>query len=548
MKGYTLHSEKDTHFEVNHPKDGLFKVAKNQLDKKTQEKIRKLPQAFADGGQAVDPNAPAPIQGDKSLYNAPLASQIPALPGGGAALYDAPMASPLPLPTVSPEGQPIPAEQSANTATPEELEALKTKLEGEQATKAAETKVNPNTAPGGGMQMTSAEGPGAPMPSMAADAQKALDAEAAGIRQREKAEQQFAVDSEKHYQEYINRINQAGTKRDESLAQNQAEHDQIVKGIQDQKIDPNRVWSNAGTGNTVLAAIGVMLSGVGSGLAGGPNLALGAIDKAIDRDIEAQRAELGKKENLLSDNLRKYGNINAAYEATSMQLHSVVQAQIAQASAKSQSGVAQANAQTAMSQLSMKRTMLAQQLADRAYLANGGGNDQGVDPQRLRLAIRSGVVPEKEVPGAMKEFGEYNKLGASLNNIQAGFDKVAKLQTASERAGSPLQSKSQIDAIEKLYSAQLAKDLEGRATPQDIESLMENFPKLSDNDETRTVKLNNMKDSIKAKYSFPTLTAYGVINQNSPTIKTSSEGTNRSNKRDFAPKGGAAPVLTSGKR
>lgn len=63
-------------------------------------------------------------------------------------------------------------------------------------------------------------------------------------------------------------------------------------------VDPNHYLHNMGTGNKMLASIGLILGGVGSGLTGQPNAALGMLNKAIDNDIEAQRNDQSNTLNL----------------------------------------------------------------------------------------------------------------------------------------------------------------------------------------------------------------------------------------------------------
>ena len=85
-----------------------------------------------------------------------------------------------------------------------------------------------------------------------------------------------------------------------------------TQDIRDHKIDPNRMWASKADGDRAASLIGILLSGIGSGLTKQPNLALEVINKAIERDINAQTAELGKKENLLSGLFRQYGNLEQA--------------------------------------------------------------------------------------------------------------------------------------------------------------------------------------------------------------------------------------------
>lgn len=62
-------------------------------------------------------------------------------------------------------------------------------------------------------------------------------------------------------------------------------------------IDPNRLMQG---GRGILAAIGVALGGGGAAMAGQPNYALQTLNNAIERDVDAQEKEIGRKKDLLA--------------------------------------------------------------------------------------------------------------------------------------------------------------------------------------------------------------------------------------------------------
>lgn len=66
------------------------------------------------------------------------------------------------------------------------------------------------------------------------------------------------------------------------------------KEFNDAKIDPERLWGDKGTGNRLLAAIGIALGAVGQGLTGKENGAIGIVNAAIQRDIDVQKAMIEK--------------------------------------------------------------------------------------------------------------------------------------------------------------------------------------------------------------------------------------------------------------
>lgn len=59
------------------------------------------------------------------------------------------------------------------------------------------------------------------------------------------------------------------------------------------KIDPNRLWNKSSTGQKITGFLGLILSGIGSGLTGKSNSALDVITRAIENDIDTQKEEKG---------------------------------------------------------------------------------------------------------------------------------------------------------------------------------------------------------------------------------------------------------------
>ena len=78
--------------------------------------------------------------------------------------------------------------------------------------------------------------------------------------------------------------------RAEAKEKAQFDIDEAVDEVVNFKIDPKRFYKN--TGAALASAIAVALGEFGSKLAGGSNTALSIINRAVDRDIDAQKTEL----------------------------------------------------------------------------------------------------------------------------------------------------------------------------------------------------------------------------------------------------------------
>lgn len=105
------------------------------------------------------------------------------------------------------------------------------------------------------------------------------------------------------------------------------ENAQLAKDVQNGHIDPNRFVNNQGTASKISTTLGILFSGLGAG-AHGTNMAVNILQEHINKDIDAQKADLGNKQNLLTQNLHRLGNMQAATAATQAQNYAMLQGQI----------------------------------------------------------------------------------------------------------------------------------------------------------------------------------------------------------------------------
>lgn len=74
------------------------------------------------------------------------------------------------------------------------------------------------------------------------------------------------------------------------LRSRMGQFESAIQEVQNRRIDPNRYFG-PGAGGRIGAALAVALGEIGAGLTGRPNAALGIIDAAINRDLQAQQAD-----------------------------------------------------------------------------------------------------------------------------------------------------------------------------------------------------------------------------------------------------------------
>jgi hypothetical protein len=202
--------------------------------------------------------------------------------------------------------------------------------------------------------------------------------------------------------ELLNALNQERQSYQQNWNDLTQKTDKLREDVANQKVDPSQFWKQktglAGFGSKVSAILGMVLGGV-SQMKTGVNPAVQLIQKAIDENIDAQKANLDTKKGLLSDYYRQFGNLEAAHRATTLDMMNMFNAQIAQIGANTQSQTvkqqaAQANLELGRKIDELKGTMAAQKAQqdaiNRLYSGEPGtpseptGNDIAMLPKEIQ--------------------------------------------------------------------------------------------------------------------------------------------------------------------
>lgn len=486
LDGYSLDHSADDHYVLSHPDKGQFTIARTGLPTDMDALIGGLPtrpDPAPDTGDTASPaSAPVPANSDK-YANQPSLWDIVKSAGHGLSYLNN-------LGAVHPTADPnsTPAHPDPNV---------------QQASDTQDTTPPPSPTQG----LPKSIQPQANNPPMSAydpsGYMKAFGEQAAGIQGQAKAEGDVGKQNALVQQQLADQLVQVGKAADAEHATMKADNDRLMKDYGDGKVKPHQFWDNMSNGNRVLAAISLALGGIGGGLTGkGGNVALDIINKSIDDDINAQKANLDKTHNLLSLNMQKSRDMNEAEVRTRINLLSVAQAQMAKNVASGAGPEAQARAQQAMGALDMQKTQLMQSLA----LQKAATNPAAPAGAKIRI-----LVPEKQQEGAYKELGEISKAQGLQQSGANIFDKVASLQNIANRVGDPIQSKKQITALVEPYIGQLAHESDGRVTPQEMDQMRSLMPAVADTDQTRMVKKSRLLDLIRSKAApTPILDSYGI--------------------------------------
>jgi hypothetical protein len=283
-------------------------------------------------------------------------------------------------------------------------------------------------------------------------------------------------------------------------------YNDVFADIKNGHIEPNHYLSSMGTGERFATGIGLILGGIGGGLTGQGNPALQFLNAQIDRDIDAQRADLGRKQNLLGALQHQFGNLRDATDMHRAIMQGVLANQLQQNAAKAATPIEQARANIAAGELNHQRAGVMSSMAMRQTLI-GGANSGQVDPSKVvNLVIPEGVERNE----ANKELVEAKNTITMRDNLLTAFDRVAQLNTVGSRVGSPFQAPAQMHALKDPLLESMAKGNAGRFTADAAKMIDPLWPKITDDAKTLAIKRAQISAISQEKMSFPKLEAWGM--------------------------------------
>jgi len=317
------------------------------------------------------------------------------------------------------------------------------------------------------------------------------------IQQKSTAEQAFDKEQVRIREKAIKAQKEADDLRLQAMETAKADVRSKISGLQDlqdnllsSKMDPGRFWNDRTTGQKIAIAIGIALSSFGSIMSGGkqPNYALDIIDKAIDRDLDAQKADIDRlgmkinvQQNLIAQTRAVTQDAQAEYSAAKAMAFDQVSAQLdvaalryKDATAKSRLGLLGNDVATKAEDFRMKtldhlssaaarRGGIQLQIATADYEAKKGtwamemtalskmgtpGTMPGQHPDLQWLPGSQGPAKKENAARAAMEWEDGKLLDAAFSNLIAlgrasketmNPVEYAKLKTLAESAASQIQ-------------------------------------------------------------------------------------------------------------
>ncbi len=168
--------------------------------------------------------------------------------------------------------------------------------------------------------------------------------------------------------------------------------DASIKDIESTKIEPKSFYDGKTTGEKITAGIGLFLASLTpEGAANAQRI----IQNSIDRDIDAQKANLGKKQNTLSALKDKLGSIDAAEAAFRVQALQGLDLQLKQKAATAKGPMVKAKLMQAQEKMQAEAEGARQKLGLELMKIKGTGKEQS-DELTINAFGFIGKAPSKE--------------------------------------------------------------------------------------------------------------------------------------------------------
>lgn len=189
--------------------------------------------------------------------------------------------------------------------------------------------------------------------------------------------------------------------------------DAQMKEIEGIKIEPKSFYEGKSTGERIAAGIGHFFAALTpQGAANAQKI----IQNEIDRDLDAQRSNLGKKQNTLGMLQQKLGSVDAAETAFRLKALQNVEMKIKSQSEGAKGQFAQAKANQALGQLGREKEKLAQELA--LKMADRQLKNMG------KMIDVNGYVGMAPTEGEAAKFREYT---SEANTAKTGIAELLML-------------------------------------------------------------------------------------------------------------------------
>ncbi len=293
--------------------------------------------------------------------------------------------------------------------------------------------------------------------------------------------------------------------------QDTLDHQQhFLNDIANNHIDPNHYMNDRTLGQKIAMGVGLIFGGIAGG-AGQQNAAMNYINAQIDRDINAQKANMDKQQNLVKLYSNMYGDQIQGANMARLSMEGIALQKMKAAAAKAQSPMAQANMNQAIGQLQaqMYPAFLQQSMLGTIKDINanaGAGKPSKIDPAQL---VRY-TVPAEHQAKAFSEIQAAQDTKRMSQTIMDSFEQAAKENTVLKTGAGVLRTPASVYALHQAMQPTF-KDLEGTVRQAAMDNTFKNItPMPGDAEHTIATKRAALQGYLQSKASAPVNKGYNI--------------------------------------
>jgi hypothetical protein len=325
------------------------------------------------------------------------------------------------------------------------------------------------------------------------------------IAERGKVEQTAAADMAAKQEAQAQEHRAFAAHMESRYAANRASLTKMFNDLQDPKNDikPDHFWESKSGFEKMRAGLGMIVTGIGAGLQGTThNLAVEFIQRGIDRDIDAQKANLGKKQGALAFYSRQMQDDLAAEQMTKATMLNALASELAAQGSRNTSAMAQQNTKLAAAELhqnaidkanqavaqetqSKLHKIQLQQAVRNEYLLGNIYNGNGAADQNIikeaggRGLIKPVVIDRKGTLGIARSDGSATKLNDELPALHTAQDILERMQQLRNKEGpyklfGITDASDEYNKLRSELAVNVEKGLAGRVSDQTIHNQIAN--------------------------------------------------------------------------
>lgn len=285
------------------------------------------------------------------------------------------------------------------------------------------------------------------------------------------------------------------------MADHKSSNDKLLDAYMKKEVNPDHYWSSQTVPAKIAAGLGMILGGLGAAATGGHNMAMDVINKAIDRDMEAQKSGQEKAMNLWKMNREATQDELQANLMTRNQLLTAVEAKTKMFAASM--GGPEAQLKFAPLLLDINRQKAENNF--RLGLAQGGMSE--MDPSQAVPILVKNPEQQKQV---LEEIGHAQNVTVNKDKILQSFDQAAKENTVLRTGAGMARTPGSVLSLHQLMLPNF-KQIDGTVRQAAMDESFHNLtPAPGDTDAKIQTKRQALLDWMTSEAAAPTAKAHGL--------------------------------------